>query len=185
VPHRKYFINLLENYTAYNQLEHQALQACISFVKNNSHCFMRTNLSGHITASCWLVSPDQERVLLTHHKKIGKWLQLGGHNDGDADPMRVALREAEEESGIAGIKILSDHIFDIDVHTIAQYKETPEHLHYDIRFALQAPHENFLVSSESHALAWLPITELVSGPITNNSLTRMARKWLCQKNNKK
>ena len=67
--------------------------------------FLRERLAGHFTASCWLVDRGGGRVLLTHHKKLGFWLQLGGHADGERDLRRAALKEAEEESGLADLRI--------------------------------------------------------------------------------
>ena len=69
----------------------------IAFLESDPAVFERSHLAGHFTGSAWLVSADGERVLLTHHRKLGRWLQLGGHADGDADLAQVALREAEEE----------------------------------------------------------------------------------------
>src|SRR6478672_9033967 len=67
--------------------------------------FVRERLAGHFTASAWLVSDDGTRVLLTHHRKLDRWLQLGGHADGDRDLGRAALREAMEESGLRGLRL--------------------------------------------------------------------------------
>lgn len=185
MPHRRALINLLENYEAFDVLEHKTQIEFLAFVRNNKDCFLRSNLAGHVTSSCWLLSPDHSEVLLTHHKKIGRWLQLGGHTDGDPEVLRVALKEAEEESGIANIRALSPDIFDLDIHLIAEHKDTPAHFHYDIRFALESSSYNFLVSDESHALAWQSTNDLISGSITNDSLARMARKWNTQKKLKK
>jgi len=185
MPHRNALINLLENYKAFDALEHKTQIQCLSFVRAHEDCFLRSNLAGHITSSCWLLSPDHEQVLLTHHKKIGRWLQLGGHTDGDPDVLRVALKEAEEESGIKNIRALSPDIFDLDVHLIAEYKNIPAHYHYDIRFALESPSTDFMVSDESHALAWQDTRSLFEGSLTNASLARMAKKWHAQKKLKK
>ncbi len=133
--------------------------------------------SGHLTGSAWLVDAAGERVLLTHHRKLNRWLQLGGHADGDHDLLRVALREAEEESGIDGIKPLSEQIFDLDVHLIPTRANEPEHFHYDVRFLLQCPEgQSPVVSDESHALQWMTIPEL-SAIDADESVRRMARKW--------
>lgn len=80
--------------------------------------FQRNHLPGHFTASAWIVDPAKQFILLTHHAKLNKWLQPGGHADGDENILRVALKEAREETGISHFRVLKDGIFDIDIHTI-------------------------------------------------------------------
>jgi 8-oxo-dGTP pyrophosphatase MutT (NUDIX family) len=170
-------LGLLELYYP-NDLEQQKTKEQIKqFVINHEDCFLRTNNEGHITASSWLLSPERSHVLLTHHKKIGRWIQLGGHADGDSDVLRVAKREAEEESGIKGIEALDGMIFDVDIHGIDEHAGVSAHKHYDIRFVLRAPHQRFMVSDESYDLAWLSVFDL-AGRTKEPSLARMARKWL-------
>ncbi len=178
MPHRQPLLQLLKNYQPLNDEEKHWKSLIRSFVEANTDCFLRSNLSGHITASCWLLSPKHDEVLLTHHKKIGLWLQLGGHTDGDSDVLVAALREAQEESGIEGIIPLSGAIFDVEVHKIDEHQGVPEHYHYDVRFALEAPHKDFLVSDESHGLMWISIADLAFLDGFNESLKRMAKKWL-------
>jgi 8-oxo-dGTP pyrophosphatase MutT (NUDIX family) len=142
--------------------------------------YLRERLAGHFTASAWLVDRTGQRVLLTHHRKLGLWLQLGGHADGDRDLARAALKEAEEESGLAGLSVAGE-IFDMDRHWIPEHKDVPAHWHYDVRFVVHAGgHEDFVVSDESHALAWREITALVDDADADPSLRRMARKWLAR-----
>ena len=69
-------------------------------LRDGDAAFLRRRLDGHFTASAWLVSADGRRALLTHHRKLDRWLQPGGHADGDRDLARAALREAEEEIGL-------------------------------------------------------------------------------------
>ena len=135
---------------------------------------------GHLTGSAWLVSADGERVLLTHHRKLGRWLQPGGHADGDPDLGRVALCEATEESGIAGLT-LEPGIFDIDRHSIPARATEPGHFHYDVRYVVHATDERYVVSAESYDLAWRPITELVTEPEVDEAVHRMARSWLARR----
>lgn len=145
---------------------------------DGAHGFLRERLAGHFTASAWLVSGDGERVLLTHHRKLDRWLQLGGHADGDLDLARAALREAGEESGLAGLMV-EPGIFDLDRHRIPEHGGVPAHWHYDVRYVVRATgDECFVVSDESHALAWRPVAELPEEPGLDASVRRMARKWL-------
>ena len=140
--------------------------------------FRRERLAGHFTASCWLVDRGGERVLLTHHRKLGLWLQLGGHADGERDLHVAALKEAGEESGLRGLRIEAG-IFDLDRHWIPEHKGVPAHWHYDVRYVVHAgAHEAYTVSEESHDLAWRSIAELAVDEGADASVRRMAGKWL-------
>ena len=150
-----------------------------AFVDSHPDCFHRSCRVGHVTGSAWIVDRTEERVLLTHHRKLGRWLQPGGHSDGEADTLAVALREAEEESGLQ-VRAHDDAIFDLDVHPIPALPGEPAHYHFDIRFLVRAQHDRFRISAESQALKWVPAEGL--GALTNEeSVLRMARKWLARR----
>lgn len=147
------------------------------FLHAHADAFERTLLVGHFTGSAWLVSSDGRRALLTHHRKLQRWLQLGGHADGDHDLARVALREAQEESGLPDLEV-EPAIFDLDRHRIPARGDEPAHWHYDVRFVVHASgSETFAVSEESLALAWWDIARLANDPGADPSLRRMARTW--------
>lgn len=146
-----------------------------AFVTRNPDCFRRQLLEGHITGSAWVVDKTMRRVLLTHHRKLGIWVQLGGHADGESDVAAVALREATEESGLQHLRLLSPDLFDIDIHTIPARRDEPEHLHYDCRFLIQAEDEDYVVSSESHDLAWIELGR-VGDYTAEASVLRMVQK---------
>ena len=142
--------------------------------------FQRERLAGHFTASCWLVDRSGERILLTHHKKLGFWLQLGGHADGERDLRVAALKEAEEESGLRDLRI-EGGIFDLDRHWIPEHKGVPAHWHYDVRYVVHAEGgEDYVVSDESHDLAWRNVEALASDAAADASVRRMAGKWLAR-----
>lgn len=179
MPERSLLLSLLEKYEEADELN--ARDQIITFVKKNADCFLRSNLKGHITGSCWLLDQSGQEVLLCHHKKLNCWLQLGGHADGDFDILAVALKEAREESGILAIEPVSHEIFDVDVHEIPEHKGVPKHFHYDVRFLLRAQTKDFLVSDESNALAWIKVQDVLNGAF-DESLVRMAKKFLRVKN---
>ena len=150
--------------------------ATIAFVEAEPLCAERTLEVGHLTGSAWIVDAARQRTLLTHHRKLNKWLQLGGHADGDLDIAAVAMREAEEESGLSSLRAVSTQLFDVDRHLIPARAHEPEHWHYDLRFMIEAdPNEPFVVSAESKDLAWIEIAKMAEYN-AEESMMRMARK---------
>ncbi len=142
------------------------------------HAFQRSRLQGHFTGSCWLVSGDGTRALLLHHRKLDRWLQPGGHADGEMDLARVALREASEETGLTGLRVEGD-IFDIDRHRIPARGDEPAHWHHDVRYVIRAGEsEHFAHNHESHAMAWREHAQIAADPTLDSSLRRMARRWM-------
>lgn len=148
----------------------------IRFVEAHKDCLVRSCAPGHLTGSAWIVSPDRIRTLLTHHHKLDKWLQLGGHADGDGDLLAVALREAREESGLANVRAVAVEIFDLDRHWIPPRKTEPGHYHYDLRFMIEAdPADPLVISNESKDLAWVEVAR-VTALNPEESMARMVRK---------
>lgn len=132
-----------------------------AFVARGADVYTRsTRHGGHVTASAFLLSPDVQSVLLTHHRKLNMWLQLGGHCDGIVDTGFVALKEAYEESGLRRITPMMDAILDIDILPVPAFGTEPAHLHYDVRYLMRAADRDIVVSAESHDLAWVPLDQL-------------------------
>lgn len=174
--HRQPLLALLDAYTPSAADDARARARIRRFVADHPRCLERSLSGGHVTGSALVVDRERTRVLLTHHRKLGRWLQLGGHADGDPDLLAVALREAREESGIEGIEAVSRAIFDLDIHPIPAHGPTAAHLHYDVRFLAQADGRSEpRASRESKAVAWVPIAE-VSSLTTDRSVLRMIGK---------
>lgn len=146
------------------------------FVEAHEDCLLRTCAPGHLTGSAWIVSPDRRQTLLTHHRKLDKWLQLGGHADGEGDLLAVAQREAEEESGLTRVVPVSAELFDVDRHWIPPRKDEAGHYHFDLRFMFEAdPAAPIAISSESKDLAWIEVAR-VTALNPEESMARMVRK---------
>lgn len=176
---RANILELLRAHTATTEHEAGSLARMIAFVEAHEDCCERSFSEGHLTGSAWIVDESGERALLTLHRKLGLWLQLGGHADGDTDLLRVAMREAEEESGLNEIAPVTRAIFDVDVHEIPARKSEAAHLHYDVRFLLRARSaESLRVSDESIDLRWVGPEE-IEGLTTDASVRRMRDKWVC------
>lgn len=169
---------LLNLYSPANQLESEHKNRIVAFVNEHEDCFERSLQVGHITASAWLLNKDKTKALLMHHAKLNLWVQPGGHCDGDSDALAVAIKEAQEESGIMNIVPVSDQIFDVDVHFIPENPKEKGHYHYDIRFLLQVVgDEDFVQNRESKELRWVTKDRNLL-PTNEQSVVRMFDKWV-------
>jgi len=136
----------------------------------------RTCRPGHLTGSALVADPADRRILLMFHSKLERWLQPGGHADGDGDLARVALREATEETGIAGLQI-SEPPVDLDVHLVEPPAEDP-HEHHDVRYLVVAPPGAEAVGNhESREIRWVDAGEL-PGMGVDPGLVRLAERAL-------
>lgn len=179
LPTSKMLCRQLDDYRRRHPDECRVVERFESLLAMHPNCFDRDCWAGHITGSAWLVDETGAEVLLTHHRKLDIWVQLGGHSDGDPDTPAVAQREAEEESGLVVESILPG-IFDLDIHAIPERKSDPEHLHFDVRYAFRTRSGRaYRISDESHDLAWVPVGDL-DRYSREESMLRMARKWLAR-----
>jgi 8-oxo-dGTP pyrophosphatase MutT (NUDIX family) len=146
----------------------------LSFLMEHADALERTCLEGHFTASALVIAVEGERGLLTLHKKLGRWLQVGGHCDGDGNLAATALREATEESGIEDLEV-DPRPIDLDMHRIPACKGEPEHWHLDARFLVYAPPQAELkMSDESLDLKWIDFEKLAEID-TDESVRRLFR----------
>ncbi|HHH36195.1 MAG TPA: NUDIX domain-containing protein [Gammaproteobacteria bacterium] len=147
----------------------------LEFVASEPRFHDRNLETGHVTGSAWIVDPERQHALLVHHRKLNRWLQPGGHIENDTTVLDTALREAREESGLEDLTPLDEAVFDLDIHPIPARGGEPAHLHYDVRFLLQAEAHVPTVSDESHDMRWFSMEEILAlgeGP----SIERMVRK---------
>lgn len=176
MPHRGLLIRSINHYHP-DSRDEVAFKKRFLELLEHPRAFFRDNLPGHITASSWIVDKDRKFALLSHHAKLNRWLQPGGHADGHEDVVAVAQREAYEETGLISLQLIMPGIFDLDIHRIPARPDFPEHYHYDIRFLFQASkEESIAISGESHDLAWISIDEIPRKTANNISILRMAQK---------
>jgi 8-oxo-dGTP pyrophosphatase MutT (NUDIX family) len=177
--HRRPLIELLSRYAQRDAAAAADAGHFRAFVDAHADCLLRSCVPGHITASAWIVSQGGTECLLTHHRKLDRWLQLGGHVDGEQHVERAALREAVEESGMERFELLAPGgvlvPLDLDVHPIPARGSEPAHQHWDVRFLLRAlPGQNLVLSSESKELRWVPRQELAAWT-SEESVLRLER----------
>jgi len=149
-----------------------------SHVASTSGWWHRDTLPGHVTASVFVVSPEVDQMLLHHHRRLDRWLQFGGHDDGEQCPARAAVRELAEESGLQDFAFLpGPAIFDVDVHPIPAAGGMPAHDHLDVRFLVTAEPDAVLApqQGESRVLRWFPL-ETLPGVREETGLARVQAK---------
>ena len=163
------------------QLLHEAIgagfdldrQQILDLIDEHADIAVRTCRPGHLTGSAFVVDSSRMMCLLLFHTKLQRWLQPGGHADGDTNLAHVALREAEEETGISGLRVVIPAI-DVDIHRVDPPKEDA-HLHLDVRYLVIAPAGSEPEGNhESQALRWVTEAELLDFDV-DDGLRRMAK----------
>jgi 8-oxo-dGTP pyrophosphatase MutT (NUDIX family) len=183
--HRQPLLELLDRYAARFPDESVMTERIRTLVTNHADCFERTCRPGHITGSAWVLSHDRSRCLLVHHAKLDRWLQPGGHADGENAIHEVALREVREETGLVNLSLPTQNgelvPLDLDVHLIPARHKNGEliddaHEHHDVRFLVIAKgDEPISLSEESHDLGWFTRDEILART-DEESVLRMLRK---------
>ncbi len=172
---RTALIEQLAQYRPADPHEERMRARILNFVQHYPDCFRRTLRVGHVTGSAWVINRERTHTLLVHHKRLGKWLQPGGHAEDESDALAVAVREAEEETGLR-VRPVSTAIFDVDAHEIPERKKEPAHVHYDIRYMVEADMaDRVVVSPESRAVEWVRLSQ-VAAMNTDESVLRLVRK---------
>lgn len=167
---------LLENYRTPFEEEQSFVRDFISLTEDKL-AFSRERKEGHFTASSWVVNKRRTHTLLTLHTKLNRWLQMGGHADGNENLLEVAMDEAREESGLSSLRIVDQSIFDIDKHIIPASPTVIQHFHYDVRFLIEAEiDEPLSISAESKDLAWVSFDSVPDLVRFNPSILRMLEK---------
>ena len=177
--HRCDLLEQLARYETRHLDEAAFVQRARQFVATHPDTFYRHHLPAHVSASTWVVNPARSAVLLMHHRKLDRWLQPGGHADGDTDMRMVALKECSEETSVDldHIRLLKDGIFDVDIHSTQEpHADAQEHHHIDIRYLVEIDDRIPVPGNEeSFELRWVPIP-LVARLSNSRSTLRMVDK---------
>src|SRR5512140_3849290 len=125
----------LRTYSPVDEIEEQHQRAIAELLLEDGDPFSRRHFSpGHVTASCFIVDATGSRLLLHHHRRLERWLQMGGHLEGSESPLDAAMREGVEESGLRDLEWVVEDVFDLDVHAIPAARDEPDHQHFDVRY---------------------------------------------------
>lgn len=161
-------LSALERYQPWNAQETQDCAELLRRLRSGEPLTTRDNLSAHLTASAWIVSPDRRQVLLAYHDLYDSWAWLGGHADGEADLLAVALREAKEESGLTELRPVSTDIYSVEILAVNGHEKkgqyVPSHLHLNVTFLLEADPSAPIrsKSGENSRVCWFPIKDAAS-----------------------
>jgi 8-oxo-dGTP pyrophosphatase MutT (NUDIX family) len=155
-------------------------QSFLDLLRTTADPYSRSQfVPGHITASCYVIDSSC-RLLLHHHRRLNRWLQMGGHLEAGERPLDAALREAAEESGLRDLELAFDGIADLDVHVIPAGRGEPEHRHFDVRYIAQtaSPDSIAMDVQESNELMWVELdraAELMSGEESLRVIRKIGR----------
>lgn len=157
---REKLIIQIEKYQPFNEQEEMDKALILKWIRDNENAFSRENEVAHITASAWVVNKDRSKVLMVYHNIYNSWSWLGGHADGEADLLSVAIREVKEEAGISNVRPISEEIFSLESLTVDGHvkkgKYVSSHLHLNITYLLEADSEEkvSVKEDENSGVAW-------------------------------
>ena len=157
----------IEKYIPYNEQEKSDKEIMLKSLETFDDMLTRENKICHFTASNWIVNKERTKVLMIYHNIYKSWAWVGGHADGDADLLKVALKEAQEETGLKNFKVLSDGIFAIKIANVDSHikrgKFVSDHLHFDCCYLLEADEneELHIKEDENSGVKWIDIDKAV------------------------
>ena len=157
----------IEEYKPCNMQEEKDKEMAIKYIETFDNILTRENEFAHITSSAWLVNKERTKVLFAYHKQYNAWAWTGGHNDGEEDCLKTAIREAKEETGIQNVIPVSENIFSIEILTVSGHikkgKYVSAHQHINITFLLETSEEEELKikEDENTGVKWFNIDELL------------------------
>lgn len=156
----------IENYKPYNEQEEKDKQTILQYMENFDDVLTRNNEFGHFTASSWVVNKERTKVLMIYHNIYQSWAWTGGHADGEADLLNVAIRELKEETGVTNVKVLSPDIFSLEIICVNGHvkrgKYVSSHVHLNVTYLLEVDEKEMLKikEDENSGVKWIKIEEV-------------------------
>lgn len=158
----------VKQYKPWNEQEERDQSVMVDFIQHAENVLLRENRLAHFTASSWIVNKDRTKILLAFHNIYKSWSWTGGHADGEEDLLAVAVREAQEETGLIHVVPVSPDIFSLEIVTVDGHRKrgkyVSSHLHINVTYLLEADEEEMLriKEDENSNVAWFPIEEAVA-----------------------
>lgn len=160
------WIEELKNYTCYNEAENKDKELILSAINTYPNLLTRDNVAMHMTASGYILNKTKDKVLMIYHKIYDSWAWTGGHADGENDLLKVALKEAKEETGLKNIKPITKNLFSLEVLTVNGHikkgKYVSSHLHLNFTYLLEADENETLIinKEETKGVQWIPLNKI-------------------------
>lgn len=160
------YIKEIKSYIPYNEQEQKDKDLILNCINNFSDVLTRENTLAHITSSGYIVNKNRDKTLMIFHKIYNSWSWTGGHADGDSNLLKVAIKEATEETGLKNVKPISENIFSLDVLTVDGHIKNGEyvssHLHLSVAYLLEADESEELIinEDETRGVKWIPINKV-------------------------
>lgn len=156
----------IENFKPYNEQEEKDKQTMLKYINNFDNILTRKNEFAHFTASSWVVNKEKTKILMIFHNIYQSWTWTGGHSDGEANLLKVAIKELKEETGIKNVTVLKDDIFSLEVLTVNGHIKRGEyvssHIHLNLTYLLEVDEKEILhiKEDENSGVKWVPIEEI-------------------------
>ena len=156
----------IQNYIPFNEQEAKDQTFILKAMEFHSNLLFRENPFMHFTSSCWITDPSHSKLLMIYHKIYDSWSWSGGHADGEADLLKVAVKEMKEETGISNYRLISENPFSLEVLTVDGHMKNEQyvssHLHLNLTYLFEADENETLVLNEreTSALKWIPVNEI-------------------------
>lgn len=157
----------IEKFVPYNEQEKVDKRVMLKFIEDFDDVLTRQNEYGHFTSSAFVLNKDRSKILMAYHNIYNSWTWVGGHSDGDSDLLRVAMKEAKEETGIKSVSPILKDIYSLELATVNGHekrgKYVASHVHMNVTYLLEAD-ENEKLSikeDENSAVKWVPVEEIL------------------------
>ena len=160
------WIGDIKNYVPYNEQEKKDKELILNAISNYNNILDRECSIAHITSSGYIVNKSRTKVLMIYHNIYQSWAWTGGHADGDCDLLHVAIKEAQEETGLTNVTAVTNDILGLDVLNVNGHiknnKYVSSHLHLSVAYLLEANEEDELIvnEEETNGVQWIPIDKL-------------------------